>query len=211
MPTPPPHETVPGLAADAAATRHPDLDPALRTYRNHPARALPRLGRRWGPNPAALGRMPRPAAGHHNERAARMAAQGKRAAEPPRGAPATTIRAARDKGGKPVNATFTQGRAGNARIARSYYGDMARAGRRRPRLTTLAMRRKGIVTIPEAVRKELDLHEGDHLVATVEDGRLVLIPGPSHPPTTRHGSGRRSGRPRRRRLTRRSPTEVARS
>jgi AbrB family looped-hinge helix DNA binding protein len=58
---------------------------------------------------------------------------------------------------------------------------MARAGRRRPRLTTLAMRRKGIVTIPEAVRKELDLHEGDHLVATVEDGRLVLIPAPVIP------------------------------
>lgn len=48
--------------------------------------------------------------------------------------------------------------------------------RRRPHLTTLAIRRKGIVTIPEAIREELDLHEGDHLVATVEDGRLVLIP-----------------------------------
>lgn len=47
---------------------------------------------------------------------------------------------------------------------------------RRPRLTTLAIRRKGIVTIPEAVRQELDLHEGDHLVVTVEDGRIVLIP-----------------------------------
>ena len=40
----------------------------------------------------------------------------------------------------------------------------------------LAIRRKGIVTIPEAIREELDLHEGDHLVATVEDGRLILIP-----------------------------------
>ena len=50
------------------------------------------------------------------------------------------------------------------------------AHRRRPRLTTLSIRRKGIVTIPEAIRAELDLHEGDHLVATVEDGRLVLIP-----------------------------------
>jgi len=50
------------------------------------------------------------------------------------------------------------------------------AHRRRPRLTTLAIRRKGIVTIPEAIRQELDLHEGDHLVATVEDGRLVLTP-----------------------------------
>ena len=53
--------------------------------------------------------------------------------------------------------------------------DIARR-RRRPRLTTVAVRRKGIVTIPEAMREELDLHEGDHLVATVEDGRLVLTP-----------------------------------
>src|SRR5260370_15834373 len=54
---------------------------------------------------------------------------------------------------------------------------MALTGRRRrPNLTTLAIRLKGIVTIPEAIREELDLHEGDHLVATVEDGRLVLIP-----------------------------------
>jgi AbrB family looped-hinge helix DNA binding protein len=58
-----------------------------------------------------------------------------------------------------------------------YYGGMALIGhRRRPHLTTLAIRRKGIVTIPEAIREELDLHEGDHLVATVEDGRLILIP-----------------------------------
>jgi len=48
--------------------------------------------------------------------------------------------------------------------------------RRRPRLTTLAIRRKGIVTIPDAIRQELGLHEGDHLVAAVEDGRLVLTP-----------------------------------
>ncbi|MGH3272881.1 MAG: AbrB/MazE/SpoVT family DNA-binding domain-containing protein [Streptosporangiaceae bacterium] len=50
------------------------------------------------------------------------------------------------------------------------------ARRRRSHLITLAIRRKGIVTIPDAIRKELDLHEGDHLVATIEDGRLVLIP-----------------------------------
>ena len=58
-----------------------------------------------------------------------------------------------------------------------YHRGMALTGhRRRPHLTTLAIRRKGIVTIPEAIREELDLHEGDHLVATVEDGRLILIP-----------------------------------
>jgi AbrB family looped-hinge helix DNA binding protein len=49
-------------------------------------------------------------------------------------------------------------------------------GRRRSHLTTLAVRREAIVTIPEAIREELDLREGDHLVATVEDGFLVLIP-----------------------------------
>jgi AbrB family looped-hinge helix DNA binding protein len=50
------------------------------------------------------------------------------------------------------------------------------ARRRRPNLITLAIRRKGIVTIPDVIRQELDLHEGDYLVATVEDGRIVLIP-----------------------------------
>jgi AbrB family looped-hinge helix DNA binding protein len=50
------------------------------------------------------------------------------------------------------------------------------ARRRRPHLITLAIRRKGIVTIPGVIRQELDLHEGDYLVATVEDGRIVLIP-----------------------------------
>jgi AbrB family looped-hinge helix DNA binding protein len=40
----------------------------------------------------------------------------------------------------------------------------------------MAIRRKGVVTIPEEIRRELDLQEGDHLVVTIEDGRLVLIP-----------------------------------
>jgi len=48
--------------------------------------------------------------------------------------------------------------------------------RHRPRLTTIAVRRKGIVTIPEAMREELDLQEGDHLLVTIEDGRIVLAP-----------------------------------
>jgi hypothetical protein len=43
-------------------------------------------------------------------------------------------------------------------------------------LDTIARR---VPTIPEAIREELDLHEGDHLVATVEDGRLD--PGIRHP------------------------------
>lgn len=62
-------------------------------------------------------------------------------------------------------------------MPRCYHVCMAVTARqRRPRLTTLAIRRKGIVTIPEAIREELDLHEGDYLVATVEDGRLILTP-----------------------------------
>jgi AbrB family looped-hinge helix DNA binding protein len=76
---------------------------------------------------------------------------------------------------KPGKAAWTK--VGQEESAPSgYYGDMALTGHRRPHLTTLAIRRKGIVTIPEAIREELDLHEGDHLVATVEDGRLILIP-----------------------------------
>lgn len=73
---------------------------------------------------------------------------------------------------------MTLGRKSDRTIVRLavYNGAMARTGHRRPHLTTLAIRRKGIVTIPEGIREELDLHEGDHLVATVEDGRLVLIP-----------------------------------
>lgn len=38
------------------------------------------------------------------------------------------------------------------------------------------MRKKGVVTIPQEIREQFDLHEGDHLVVTVEDGRIVLIP-----------------------------------
>lgn len=38
------------------------------------------------------------------------------------------------------------------------------------------MRRKGVITIPLPVREELDLHEGDNLIVTVEDGKIVLMP-----------------------------------
>jgi AbrB family looped-hinge helix DNA binding protein len=48
---------------------------------------------------------------------------------------------------------------------------------RRPRRSrSLALRRKGIITVPQEVRDELDLREGDNLLLTVEEGRIVLTP-----------------------------------
>jgi antitoxin PrlF len=38
------------------------------------------------------------------------------------------------------------------------------------------LRTKGVVTIPQALREQLDLHEGDSLLISVEDGRLILTP-----------------------------------
>lgn len=38
------------------------------------------------------------------------------------------------------------------------------------------MRKKGVVTIPQEIREQLDLQEGDHLVVAVEDGRIVMTP-----------------------------------
>jgi hypothetical protein len=55
-------------------------------------------------------------------------------------------------------------------------GMTATAPRRRPDLMTVAIRRKGSSRFLTPSARELDLHEGDHLVATVEDGRLVLTP-----------------------------------
>jgi len=43
-------------------------------------------------------------------------------------------------------------------------------------LLSAPLRRKGVVTIPQQVRDQLDLHEGDNLLVTVEDGRIVLTP-----------------------------------
>lgn len=43
-------------------------------------------------------------------------------------------------------------------------------------LLSAPLRRKGVVTIPQQVREQLDLHEGDNLLVTVEDGRIVLTP-----------------------------------
>ncbi|MEV7935455.1 AbrB/MazE/SpoVT family DNA-binding domain-containing protein [Kitasatospora sp. NPDC088264] len=38
------------------------------------------------------------------------------------------------------------------------------------------VRKKGVVTIPQEIREQLDLQEGDQLVVAVEDGRIVLTP-----------------------------------
>ncbi|MFD5252314.1 MULTISPECIES: AbrB/MazE/SpoVT family DNA-binding domain-containing protein [Streptomyces] len=48
--------------------------------------------------------------------------------------------------------------------------------RRRPHLVSTPLRKKGIITIPQEIRDQLDLEEGDHLVVAVEDGRIVLTP-----------------------------------
>jgi AbrB family looped-hinge helix DNA binding protein len=39
-----------------------------------------------------------------------------------------------------------------------------------------AIRAKGQVTLPQSVRRALQLDEGDDLLVTVEDGRVVLTP-----------------------------------
>ena len=38
------------------------------------------------------------------------------------------------------------------------------------------LRDKGVVTIPQAIREQLDLATGDELLITVEDGRIILAP-----------------------------------
>lgn len=38
------------------------------------------------------------------------------------------------------------------------------------------VRDRGLVTLPQQIREQLKVHSGDHLLATVEDGRIVLIP-----------------------------------
>lgn len=48
--------------------------------------------------------------------------------------------------------------------------------KRRPHLVSTSLRKKGVVTIPQDIREQLDLQEGDQLVVAVEDGRIVLTP-----------------------------------
>jgi AbrB family looped-hinge helix DNA binding protein len=53
---------------------------------------------------------------------------------------------------------------------------MVARSRRRPHIATSTIRARGTVTIPQEVRDRLDLEEGDQLVVTVEDDRIVLTP-----------------------------------
>lgn len=41
-------------------------------------------------------------------------------------------------------------------------------------MNTLTMTQNGRVVIPKALRDQLGLHEGDEIVAEIEDGRLIL-------------------------------------
>jgi len=53
---------------------------------------------------------------------------------------------------------------------------MSAPTRRARRSRSLSLRRKGVITVPQEVRDELDLREGDNLLLTVEEGRIVLTP-----------------------------------
>lgn len=39
-----------------------------------------------------------------------------------------------------------------------------------------SIRTKGVVTIPQEIRRQVHLSEGDEVIFTVEDGRVVLTP-----------------------------------
>lgn len=39
-----------------------------------------------------------------------------------------------------------------------------------------SVRTKGTITIPQEIRQELDLREGDEVIFTVEDGKVVMTP-----------------------------------
>ena len=47
---------------------------------------------------------------------------------------------------------------------------------RKPHRPSSVLRDKGVVTIPLAIREQLDLATGDELLISVEDGRIVLEP-----------------------------------
>jgi AbrB family looped-hinge helix DNA binding protein len=54
--------------------------------------------------------------------------------------------------------------------------DVQVTGARGKKAMKTAVRRKGVVTIPQQVREALQLEEGDDLIVAVEDGRIVLTP-----------------------------------
>ncbi|MDD2742119.1 MAG: AbrB/MazE/SpoVT family DNA-binding domain-containing protein [Rhodocyclaceae bacterium] len=41
-------------------------------------------------------------------------------------------------------------------------------------MTTLLMTHNGRIVIPKTLRDQLNLHEGDEILAEIEDGRLIL-------------------------------------
>jgi len=43
-------------------------------------------------------------------------------------------------------------------------------------LDRASLRQKGVITIPQNIRRQLNLEEGDELIFTVEDGHIVLTP-----------------------------------
>jgi AbrB family looped-hinge helix DNA binding protein len=53
---------------------------------------------------------------------------------------------------------------------------MKARAQRRPHIATSTLRARGTVTIPQDVRDRLDLAEGDQLIVTIEDDRIVLTP-----------------------------------
>jgi AbrB family looped-hinge helix DNA binding protein len=53
---------------------------------------------------------------------------------------------------------------------------MAARVRRRPHIITSTLRARGTVTIPQEIRDRLDLAEGDQLIVTIEDDRIILTP-----------------------------------
>ena len=53
---------------------------------------------------------------------------------------------------------------------------MAGSTHRRPHIRTAILRARGTITIPQDVRDQLDLAEGDQFVVTIEDDRIVLTP-----------------------------------
>jgi len=44
------------------------------------------------------------------------------------------------------------------------------------RIEVAQMRTRGVVTIPQAIRDQLALAEGDQMIVTIEEDRIVLIP-----------------------------------
>jgi len=47
---------------------------------------------------------------------------------------------------------------------------------RKPMPARGSIRTKGVVTIPQEIRQQVDLHEGDEVIFTVEDGKVVVTP-----------------------------------